>query len=73
MTNRILAAHGSSQSRLKTSFQRGFQGYPNLEPRPDARSALPLPTAVAAQGRARPADPWRGPPSPPDGTAGSCV
>jgi hypothetical protein len=29
-----LAARGNSQSRLKPSFQRGFQGYTNLQPRP---------------------------------------
>jgi glyoxylase-like metal-dependent hydrolase (beta-lactamase superfamily II) len=29
-----LAARGNSQSRLKTSFRRGFQGYTNLQPRP---------------------------------------
>ena len=29
-----LAARGSSQSRLKTSSEREFQGYANLQPRP---------------------------------------
>jgi len=30
----VLAARGSSQSRLKTSSEREFQGYANLQPRP---------------------------------------